>query len=65
MPDTKKPAKSNADRGLERHVNPADPTGPLLDHLPKATKATINKKPSKPVRAKTKGKPPTNSKPRK
>ena len=34
MPGPKKPVASNADRGLERHVNPDDPTGPLLEAIP-------------------------------
>jgi len=29
-----KTGKTNAERGLERHVNPADPQGPMLKCLP-------------------------------
>ncbi len=32
MPDHTKSAQSNADRGLERHVDPDNPAGPMLKH---------------------------------
>lgn len=44
MPDTPKPPQSNAKRVQLWHVDPNDPTGPLLDHLPKAPRPS--KRPS-------------------
>lgn len=56
MPEPTKPVASNEERGLVRHVNPADPTGPRLDYLPdvqdrlEAQLTTAETRPRKPKR---------------
>lgn len=73
MPEPKKPVASNADRGLERHVNPEDPTGPLLESRPDLSNRLSNqqhnritrkrrKKVSKAKRATKAGRGPINRK---
>lgn len=44
MPTAKTGEKSNADRGLERHVDLSNPTGPLLSHRQKHLRAKPEKR---------------------
>lgn len=53
MEESIRSKKSNADRGLESHVDPANPQGPRLSHCPKPNKSRKPVQPNHTPRSKT------------
>lgn len=53
MPEPNPAVKSNADRNLERHVDPMDPHGPRLSHCPHPRKPGPQAKSKRATRSKT------------
>ena len=57
--------KTNEERGLAKHVNPADPTGPMLDYRPDRSDSSKPPKVNKRSHKKQTKKRPTRTRPKK
>lgn len=65
MPEHPNSLKSNADRGLERHVDPSNPTAPMLDFCPHPPRGAKSKPPEPAARSKKARHAPTKRAPKK